>query len=415
MANFSIEQIENNLIKYIGMMDFDINPEYFKHVYEIRRRMHEDIYLDGISNIEYKKIILEVLKKQYQDIFINFTDSELINNIIENSLPEKGMKVTKYLARFSRYDNRIDVFHTNIEGRRITITANPLDFIELYDEIGTCMSPEGENQHAFLELLLSPYAYIAYDDTKNHRMIVLVDYEKKIFFPASVYGCGYNIVLPYSVSKYFVEKGFTSVRYASDYFDTESLSYSDFGSNYHLNFPVFEGRVQEEKPERKRDIFEQLLDYRIDRDAIEGYAPVNNSYHIVQLFDKNGYISLSSGVYCEICGESVDEDDYDFDLDCCNSCADENYVYCEKCERDIYIDEYNFDLNMCDSCAEDYVECEECSDLVHKSNIDEEFHCCKECAEQFSKCVVCNDIYHKDDIDENGVCIDCKENENQEG
>ena len=103
-----------------------------------------------------------------------------------------------------------------------------------------------------------------------------------------------------------------------------------------------------------------------------------------------------NGQYCEHCDNDVDDDDYDFELDCCHSCREDMYTRCDWCGSWQHNDD-RIDLETryacCSDCAErlgyTWVEC--CDEWIKKDDLivtkEGELYCLS-CAE--------SDLYHCD-------------------
>ena len=79
--------------------------------------------------------------------------------------------------------------------------------MEAYTKIGTCVSPEGDNQSNMLKFLVSPHTYIAYDEDFSARMMIYANFDKKTVFLHNVYG-NYDYMFALTIVKYFVDNGF---------------------------------------------------------------------------------------------------------------------------------------------------------------------------------------------------------------
>ena len=130
-----------------------------------------------------------------------------------------------------------------------------------------------------------------------------------------------------------------------------------------------------------------------------------------------------NGQYCEHCDNNVDEDDYDFDLDCCYSCRDDRYTQCDWCGGWQHNND-SIDLGhrnaCCSDCAERLgytcVEC--CEDWIKKDDVivtKEGESYCQDCAEsELHHCDVCGEWTsedecceaEEDDDGEDDICID---------
>lgn len=379
---YSREKIKDAVYEWVDTYVGVFNERYYEVVQNIRERMHEDRIIKPIPTLEYKKIMLQLLMKKH-DFKLQVSDEELASNLLKN-----GMKITKYLTRNCHYDQRIDVFNTDYSQQEFLLSANPIEFVDAYNDITTCLSAEGENSRAFLQMLLSPYAYIYTGD--GFRMIVLIDEERKNFYMAYMYGI-YNEIAPISLAKYFKENGYSMIADPYSYFDFQGLDYVDFSSSSHYQYGIVDGGATIDK-----EIFfmQQLDDYKIDFCPITGIEnPKQEIYSFGELTNvcecRIAYVGdVGNLKYCEHCEQYVFIEDYSENLQICNNCYYEDKHYCGRCGGFFYYDDFDFVEGLCNQCAWEQNEakyCNECDNYYEEDDFDDEKDMCVHCVAELEE------------------------------
>ena len=114
-----------------------------------------------------------------------------------------------------------------------------------------------------------------------------------------------------------------------------------------------------------------------------------------------------NGQYCEHCDNNVDEDDYDFDLDCCHSCRDDRYTQCSWCgnwkHNDDIITLNSWKYACSFECAErmNWVLVECCDEWIKQDDLivtKEGESYCQDCAaSELHHCDVCGEWTSEDE------------------
>lgn len=334
----------------VGMVGF--NNNFIRDVYDMRIQMHPKVVLEPLSMLEYKRNMLKYLHKQYvYEVPINYTDEELLTNRTRNNT-----KITKELNKLIREQSKnyhtfsslqeLDYFHKlRYDDNKYYITADVFDILYAYSEIQTCLSPEGENQANFLEMLASPYFYLVSDLHNSVRMGLLIDYEKKKVFLNKVYG-SYDSMIVMTVIKHFVSMGFEFVKNISYFHDDfVNLSYIDTYNCYHqemIEAMGYDSYLKEiaYSHENVNNLFSLPEGIKVERDLFTGDRPEENVSVSFSLWGNEFGIVSQYERICGSCGDIVDANDFDDDQYCCHFCAEYHCDYCEinYDESDMYDD-----------------------------------------------------------------------------
>jgi len=363
-------------------IDFDLYDDFWWAVDAAREP--KTFLVHYVDNLTYKKEMMSLFKKEYE-IQIDFSDQELLENRFLSG-ENQNMKITKYLTKIAKEkrgeyhcNQNIDVFNTYYDGK-IIISNNPILLMELYNKIQTCHSPRGSECGNMLKLLLSKYVFIATDEKKTFRALILIDGNRKTFYIGRIYG-GYNSIVPISIGKYFAKLGYSHIERCHFYFDLNHFDYDDFINAHYSEFDVIRN-IQKHydlhiNPIPQSDFFRTNYDV-IDRSKFGN--PTH--YSLCKVYTQDGCISLDSGYFCGDCGRNVSEDDY-YGNGQCNDCFYEKHSYCHKCGEDVENENYIYELDMCRWCASDrgYRYCESCEDWVTSDKYYVEECLCDDCYE----------------------------------
>jgi hypothetical protein len=356
----------NNWTQYA---EFNLHPNFFENVMDIRSGMQPRITLQPIDMLDYKKNLIAELKDEYDALKedgLNFTDAELTaNRILEGK--NRNQKITKYMTNIiaksypHRLEQRIDYFNKpKHEKNEYYIDKDPIQLMQAYLKVDTCVSPQGSNQSNMLKFLFSPYVYVAYDKKRSVRILIYADFSRRVVFLNGLYG-SYDAMMPMVVIKYFVERGFTFGHYTSDIFDDDFLTYKD--RTMCAFEPIIErynghitSNLQNPRVYGVKDLFERpsWVNYEGDGMILSKHTSrVTTSYNVR---GDDSYIGERERYYCDHCDNNVDEDDFNHDEGVCNDCYSENHRYCDRCGDDAHVDDYNFEEEACSSCANEIIE-----------------------------------------------------------
>lgn len=421
----------NNLLEHWKeYVFFTINPDMAEASLEIRSGMHPRIELEPIDMLTYKKAILFDFSREYGFIEdMSFSDMEIENNRFLGGV-HKDRKITKVLTELIkqelpyRTEQRLDFFSKlRKPNNKYYIDSDPIKLMEAYTKIGTCVSPEGDNQSNMLKFLVSPHTYIAYDEDFSARMMIYANFDKKTVFLHNVYG-NYDYMFALTIVKYFVDNGFAFSGDLSDGFSAGYMSYTDSHSSRFMNHVEFFGGLRgipyPEKREERTNLWTQPSWYHSHIDAISGGHLYDHTYTaLFDFHDGSGYILEEGYEHCRECGEIVSGDDYDFDTEMCNSCSDYRN-WCDECQEYHSADDYNFEANMCNDCfANTHSHCEVCGEDVLDLQYDQDRRMCDKCAETHDRCTECSEVVLIEDFnDDLEMCRACaaevEENEDAE-
>lgn len=361
--------------------------------------------IEPIDMLTYKEVLVERFNKDF-DKNLKFTKDELIKNRVTNSEYPEGIKITKYLNKLAKANNiqYLDFFHKRrIENDEYILDSSPLAFLKMYDRIQTCVSSGGENQHNIFYFLASPYTYIAYNSRKTSRMVLFISQEYKVAFSGHVFG-EYDDTLPMTIINYLKKQGYYFIENFNSMFSHYYEFYTDnivcghkelikilgCGIDLKKAFPLYLNLNLLKRPETlkiKGDVFlnEREVVKNLYESQIEEFYKKNTTYG---KFDNN--------VYCEYCDNYVHEDDYDFQIEACDYCAD-SMVECSICHHSIDERwekiEYHEDSAYCQSCYEDAIEvCSVCSDTgINWYYIEGEPYC-NDCNEEYKQSLLNEEI-----------------------
>ena len=356
----------NNWSKFA---EFKLHPNFFENVMEIRSGMQSRITLPQLGLLDYKRNLIVELKDEYSALKedgLNFTNEELMANRIQEG-KNRGQKVTKYISNIisksypHRTEQRIDYFNKpKYDDNEFYIEKDPLELMQSYISVDTCVSPQGSNQSNMLKFLFSPYIYVAYDKRKSVRMLIYADFDRKVVFLNGLYG-SYDAMMPMAVVKYFVENNFTFGYRTTHIFDDDFLTYKD------RNICAFEHLVNQYNGKMTsqlengnalgvKDLFARPSWVTYTGDGmIHGHRAIDytTQYNIK---GDDSFIGERERCYCNSCDSYHDEDDFDYNTDLCSNCYNDNYRYCDHCGDDHPTDDYNFDEQACETCAQEIIE-----------------------------------------------------------
>lgn len=403
-----IKDFEHMFFEWKNEAYFSFREDFAQNILQIRSGMQPRIELEMATMIEYKRAIIEELENDFprvKEANFTFTDEELENNRIASG-PNAGRKITKVLTKALddegggyRNEQRLDYFNKlRLTENSYFIDSDPMVFMEFYLKVQTCVSPGGDNQSNLLKFLASPYVYIAGDKAKSVRMLIYADFDRKRVFLHPIYG-SYDSMFALTVVKYFVQNGFTFIRYLSNAFEADFMSYTDRTNiSFMPQIKFFNGDISEENFDfdERTKLFSRpsWVTYEGDAYADEGSEFIPNkdllkSYTITFNFhDTSMGILSKDSQFCYSCDQIVNDDDYDYDSEMCYDCAAHNH-YCYECDSEhVHDDNWDYEMEMCSSCAQDRREYEE------------------------NVCSVCGDNFHSYYFDtDRGMCYVCAENE----
>jgi hypothetical protein len=357
----------NNLIDRFSYRNI-IREDFFESVMELAEYKIDKTYVPAIPMIDYKRAIVGMVNDIVKERQVNyyFTDEELLENRIINDLSNKDMKITKLLTKkvkeVSNYMSTqfLDYFNKlPIENDEYYISGNPIDILESYIEVDTCVSPGGDNIANIFQFLVSPMVHVAFTKDKSSRMLVFVDQEKKIAATNRVYG-KYNLMLEFSVLKWLGRNGYSVAEKFNDYFSSDGLYYSESrGSDMRLLLEHFD--IPMESPvnfSERVDMFVRPKGLKTVGDLITGssysYASDDVVEHLTTTSDlrsASGMLLFSDEEFCRECGDVISNDYYNYDFEMCSYCYEDAEInYCEECGNDYSYDNFDLDENMCNHC-----------------------------------------------------------------
>jgi len=385
---FFVEYIERYSTRDI------LREDYYEVVQEIRKSMMPKIGIEKLDMLEYKKSILHMIKSKFRDEFdYNFSDEELQENRVKNIKGLENTKVTKIISKalnnykekhqrnniyfdYNREFKFLDYFHKIAnENEEFYISSDPNDLLLAYEKISTCVSPDGDNIANIFQWLVSPFTYIAYtrDTNKegelviNNRAIVYIDYGNRVASIGNIYG-SYNVMFQVSIMKWLKENHFSIALEPSDWFAFHDLYYTESGLSSVKDFVDFFNISVVDKEYSKR-ISIHSVPYYIDiiGDAITGHGYGKPKLYLLdsEIRSSSGMLLYSDEAICGDCGEVVSSDEYDYDGEVCDYCAQfTSRNYCEDCGEHYLDSDFDFEEDLCSSCAFERAE---------KDNADEEY------------------------------------------
>jgi len=366
MNNEILQEQMNELDKYLhewkGNLTFRLREDFPSVVFDIRKNMLESIPIPKVDMLTYKKAIIHQIQKEFQNTRgYSFTDEELLENRIKNIPEAKDMKVTKLLTKqiikermYLSGDQRLDYFHKlPTETKEYFITGNPVTMARMYYDVDTCISPDGENQAAIFQYLLSPFFYLVYSSDFKNRMLVAINEDKKMITASRVYG-GYDFMMSASFAKWCVDKGYT---FSARYFymlHTDGFQYLDATDMDITQLVLYFGGVvhDEHKTELMVSAMQKPLHCTFVNDAITNDHMYSEDLITAEHIHSNcSHIMTADTEYCCECGELVDSYNYDEYESMCSSCA-ADHNYCELCDEYHSNQDFDFDRDICIYCAE---------------------------------------------------------------
>ncbi len=353
----------DDLIYRFGPRDI-LREDFFDAVMELSEYKIAKTYMPAIPMIEYKRAIVEMVNtviQEKQKAFY-FTDEELTENRIINDPANKNMKITKLLTKkikeVSNYYNTqfLDYFHKlPSEDDEYYISGQPLDILESYIKVDTCVSPDGDNVANMFQFLVSPVVHVAFTRDKSSRALVFIDQENKVAAINRVYG-KYNLMLEYALLNWLGRKGYKIAENFNEYFSGHGLYYTENRSADikrllgYFNIPLQEPTNFSERV----GLFLRPSGLKTKGDLITGgnfYDYESNYTTVSDLRSSGGTVLHSDEEFCSGCGDVVLNDYYNFDYDLCEYCYQDAEVhYCEECGNDYSYENYDLDENMCNHC-----------------------------------------------------------------
>lgn len=358
------------LTGWLDNVNFNMRKDYVDVVLDIRKDILDDIYIPKVDMLTYKKAIVHQIQDEYEGTReYRFSDEELLENRIQEATEYKDMKITKLLSkqiqknrRYSANDQRLDYFHKlPSENKEYFMTGDPSVITRMYIDVDTCISPDGENQAAILQYLLSPYIYIIYSNDYKNRMLVILDKERKMITTSRVYG-GYDFMMGLSFAKWCVDNGYSFVDRNYKLIDVDNLQYIDSSDESIGRLVVYlGGDVVNDFVKPKLNTFNKPEHCTFQGDALTGHY-ISDTYSSVSTIEhihsSCSSIMDSSIEYCSECGYHVNADEYDTSESMCYGCA-ENHNYCNNCDEYYHSSDYDFDIGLCNHCVETLNEDEE--------------------------------------------------------
>jgi hypothetical protein len=357
------------LTGWLDNVHFNMRKDYVDVVLDIRKNMLDDIYIPKVDMLTYKKAIVGQIQYEYENTReYNFSDKELLENRIQDLNEYKDMKITKLLSkqiqknrRYPANDQRLDYFHKlPSENKEYFITGDPAILTRMYIDVDTCVSPDGENQAAFLQYLLSPYLYMIYSNDYKNRMLVILDKERKMITTSRVYG-GYDFMMGLSFAKWCVDNGYSFVDRNYKIIDTDNLQYIDSSDESIARLiEYFNGDIIDEYVSPKLSVFNKPEHCTFQGDALTAHhIPIDLPISTMErIHSSHSSIMDSTTEYCDECGCHVGTDEYDSSEGVCYGCA-ENHNYCDNCDEYHHSSDYDFDIGLCNYCVETLNEEEE--------------------------------------------------------
>lgn len=351
------------LTDWLDRVNFDMRKDYVDVVLDIRKDILDDIYIPKVDMLTYKKAIIHQIQDEYEGTRdYRFSDKELLENRIQEASEYKDMKITKLLSkqiqknrRYSANDQRLDYFHKlPSENKEYFMTGDPSMMARMYIDVDTCISPDGENQAAILQYLLSPYLYIVYSSDYKNRMLVVLDKERKMITTSRVYG-GYDFMMGLSFAQWCIDNEYSFVDRNYKLMDVDSLQYID-SSDESIGRLVsyFGGDVIDDFVKPKLHPFSKPEHCTFEGDALTGHY-MSDSYASVstneRIHSTSSSIMDGSIEHCPECGDHVSVHDYDEYEGMCHDCAS-NHNYCNNCDEYHHSNDYDFDIGLCNYCVE---------------------------------------------------------------
>ena len=363
MTELESKAIELNelLYAYKDEAYIDIRPDLAEVILDIHKENSKTIEIEKINLLQYKRAILGALEQDYSSIKkqgLKFDDEELETNIVKEG-KFKGYKITKVLTNTIKKDGvssdqRLDFFNKlKNPDEKYFLSSNPVQLLDAYDKVQTCLSPQGSNQSIILRFLLSQYVYVAYNGTKTSRMVIYVNNSEKAVFLNGVYG-SYDLMLTCAVVSHFIKEGYSFIERIGDLFDVSGFSYLDCHNCQFKDIIKQLGGTIIERDQITFDSvhFNKRPDHcTFERDGVTG-GPMDSDELTFEYNFHDGNGILPEDYYrCESCGRVVETTDYDYDYECCNDCRRDEENYCERCDCNYHDDDFNFDYGMCEDCV----------------------------------------------------------------
>jgi hypothetical protein len=273
---------------------------------------------------------------------------------ITKLLTKKVKEVSNYMStQFLDYFNKLP-----FENDEYYISGQPLDILESYIEVDTCVSPGGDNVANMFQFLVSPMVHVAFTRDKSTRMLVFLDQEKKIAAINRVYG-KYNLMLEFSILKWLRDKGYSIAQNFIDYFDGSGLYYvENKGTDMRRILKYFDVPIKSHVNFNERtDIFLRPKGLKTIGDLITGssYVVAGIQEHLTttsELKSSSGTLLDHYEEICGGCGDIVSSDYYNYDHSLCDYCyQDADIHYCQECGGDYCYEDYDFDEIMCYNCS----------------------------------------------------------------
>lgn len=193
-----IRKLSDVLEPYRARTQFSLSKTFESNILQARKNMKRTIELVRPSLKLYKRAVFNNIKfnQIYCKDLMDFdaTDEELEQNLVSTDRkPYGGFKLTKALHRIvadcSNEKAFIDYLNKpRYENKKYYLSSDPSIITELYTKIPTCISPKGGRSHLLYQILLSQYAYVAYDEDMENRILVYIDDAQKLVFLNPIYG-----------------------------------------------------------------------------------------------------------------------------------------------------------------------------------------------------------------------------------
>lgn len=311
--NFRINKIKE--IEYSQIMKNEI-------LYRIKGLIEED------SNLLEK----EQNRKAY-NIISNISAEEILNNKLSKNYLfngrkyQKGMKTTKLVTKITKIQKHSMSYIESLVGR---LKVNPTDLKgEIYMSIlpeafitagitgDSCLSPDGENEHAALLLPLYKNSIVFYNEDFSWRMFGFVDNKNKSF----------SLLSGFPVQNYFSEATVYNLFLKLGYKDSDG--YNIQAEGYIDKKTLFEYAREKEKNQ-------------MEINFIENHRELEEClYTSVKLSSSNSDYDMINAKLCQSCDKTMIgerdinniSDDY-----FCNECYQEEAFYCEARQKAIMKD-----------------------------------------------------------------------------
>ena len=193
-----IQKLSDVLEPYRARTQFSLSKTFESNILQARKNMRGTIELVKPSLKLYKRAVFNNIKfnQTYCKDLMDFdaTDEELEQNRVSiDRKPYGGFKLTKALHRimsdFSTEKVFIDYLNKpRYENKNYYLSSDPSIIAEVYTKISTCISPTRGRSHLLYQILLSQYAYVAYDEDMENRILVYIDDVQKLVFLNPIYG-----------------------------------------------------------------------------------------------------------------------------------------------------------------------------------------------------------------------------------